>query len=97
MHPRLRYSVALASVLLVCLRDAVAAPPKATTQILTLSTRYTTCGIYHYNVSTPVKFGKSDRWFPVAAFFYITDGLLDGVVSGINGFFERYAACGMSR
>lgn len=72
-------------------------PTKATTQMATRTTRYTTCGVYRYNVSKTLHLAESRRWNPVVAFFYIEDGLLDNVVAGIQGFLEKYAACGMSR
>lgn len=70
---------------------------KATTQVATRTTRYTLCGVYRYNISSAIRLAKPQHWNPLVAFFYTDDGLLDDVVDGIHRFFEKYAACGMSR
>lgn len=68
---------------------------------MTQTTWYTDCGYYKYNVSRTVFLeteSKPKKWRPLAAVFFVTEGgLLDGAVEGVNGFLERYAACGLSK
>lgn len=87
-------------LLLVSIATAISGLIRATTTTippsLTRTTWYTKCGYYRYNVSR-ASFAKVDKWRPIVAFFFVTDGFLDGAVQGINGFLERYASCGLSK